>query len=92
MSETSTRHYPNAPITEAVLDLRIFPRSDLKVDELAKVVEGDELAYPTAEAMNTVVGSMMVGPRSFRRPRLTSKLGRYSKKSTLSRTKFSKPA
>ena len=75
MSETSTRHYPNAPITEAVLDLRVFPRSDLKVDELAKVVEGDELAYPTAEAMNTVVGSMMVGPAASTTSTVTTHIG-----------------
>lgn len=35
MSQTSSRHYPNAPITEAVLDLRVYPRADVKVDDLA---------------------------------------------------------
>lgn len=75
MSETSTRHYPNAPITEAVLDLRIFPRSDLKVGELAKVVEGDELAYPTAEPMNAVVGSMMVGAAASTTSTVTTHIG-----------------
>jgi uncharacterized protein (TIGR04255 family) len=68
-------HYRNAPITEAVLDLRVAPRPDLKVEELAKVIAGDEVAYPTVEAMNAVTGSMMVTPVASATNTVTTHIG-----------------
>jgi uncharacterized protein (TIGR04255 family) len=75
MTRTSPRHYPNAPITEAVLDLRVAPRSNVKVEELSKVIAGDEVAYPTVEAMNAITGSMMVGPAASSTNTVTTHIG-----------------
>ena len=60
---SSERHYPKAPITEAVIDLRVEPAPKLAVSELAKVRQGDETEYPTVEQVNTVLGQMLVGPQ-----------------------------
>jgi uncharacterized protein (TIGR04255 family) len=57
---TSTRHYLNAPITEAIIDLRVQPRTGLKLEELEQVVSGEEFAYPKRDGMFEVVGKMEV--------------------------------
>lgn len=59
---SSGRHYPNAPITEAVLDLRVMTAPGTNAADLAKVRAGDETAYPTAEPLMSVIGHMMIGP------------------------------
>jgi len=41
------RHYPKAPITEAIIDLRVELPEGTGVDVLGKVHEGLEAAYPT---------------------------------------------
>jgi uncharacterized protein (TIGR04255 family) len=68
-------HYPNAPITEAVLDLRVAARPDLRVEELSKAIAGDEVAYPTVEAMNAVSGSLLVGPATSATNTFTTHIG-----------------
>ena len=54
----ATRHYPNAPITEAVIDLRVQPHPQLIMSTLLKVREGNEAQYPTMYPVNEVYGSM----------------------------------
>ncbi len=56
------RHYPNPPITEAILDLRVPPTSGIAVADLINMRAGDEAAYPTAEPIVTVMGQMVMGP------------------------------
>ena len=69
------RHYPNAPITEAVLDLRVIGRADLKIDDLSKVATGDEISYPTAEPLKAVTGSLMLGPETSATQAVTKQIG-----------------
>ena len=57
----TTRHYPKAPITEAVIDLRVLPSSALSVGDLAKVREEEGAAYPTMHELNTMQGQMLFG-------------------------------
>lgn len=40
------QHYSKAPITEAIIDVRVSPSDQLTVSDLALMVEGDELSYP----------------------------------------------
>ena len=58
---SAARHYPKAPITEAVIDLRVMPSSTLVLSDLAIVREADETEHPTVEQVNTVMGRMQVG-------------------------------
>jgi uncharacterized protein (TIGR04255 family) len=60
---SSEKHYQKAPITEAVIDLRVELPSKVSVDDLAMVHRGEEAAYPTIERMNAAVGQMMLGPQ-----------------------------
>lgn len=43
------RTYSNAPITEAIIDLRVRPRTEIGVAGLADVNQGDEPQYPKSE-------------------------------------------
>jgi uncharacterized protein (TIGR04255 family) len=56
----ATRHYPNAPITEAILDLRVSPRPDIKSEELTKVIAGEETAFAQAEPMHVITGQILL--------------------------------
>jgi uncharacterized protein (TIGR04255 family) len=56
------QHYPNAPITEAIIDVRVKPASDQKVDSLLGVRGGEELNYPRVESIFQAVGVMEVQP------------------------------
>jgi uncharacterized protein (TIGR04255 family) len=56
---TSDIHYPNAPITEAVLDIQAT--SLVSVETLANVNEG-EPDYPKSDKLNATSGAMMFGP------------------------------
>jgi uncharacterized protein (TIGR04255 family) len=56
---TSNIHYPNAPITEAVLDIQVT--SAVSVETLARVNEG-ESNYPKSEKLNAGSGAVMFGP------------------------------
>jgi uncharacterized protein (TIGR04255 family) len=57
------QHYSRAPITEAIIDLRVQLRDDLPAAELRKAHLGQESAYPQVEAVNVTVGHMEVGER-----------------------------
>lgn len=56
------RHYPNAPITEAIIDLRVELAPDITVTDLEKIQVGQEDAYPTKLNRNVAMGQMRVGP------------------------------
>lgn len=60
---SSNKHYPKAPITEAVIDLRVALTSNV-VSDLEKVHRGEELAYPTTEALAVATGLMQLGPKA----------------------------
>jgi uncharacterized protein (TIGR04255 family) len=45
------RHYPNAPITEAVIDLRVELPPNAQVETLDKVQEGEEETYPVKQPL-----------------------------------------
>ncbi len=55
------RHYQNAPITEAIIDLRVELRETVKVADLEKVHAEQESAYPIKKNRNLVVGQIQVG-------------------------------
>ena len=54
------KHYPKAPITEAIIDLRVRPRADLKLEQLKSLRNGEELAYPKLEGIYEAVGTLEV--------------------------------
>ena len=55
------RHYPNAPITEAIIDLKVELPSGVTVADLKEVQAGQEEAYPTTQHRNLVTGQMQFG-------------------------------
>jgi uncharacterized protein (TIGR04255 family) len=54
------RHYPNAPITEAVIDIQVATAAT--ADSLDGMREGEESAYPSYEKLNATTGTMTIGP------------------------------
>lgn len=48
---TERRHYPNAPITEALIDLRITHGHDFAIEDLGKIGEAIADSYPGQEPM-----------------------------------------
>lgn len=72
---TETRHYPNAPITEAILDLRVFPRPDIKLDELKKVIAGEETAFAQAEPVHVITGQIILTDTSTTSNPLNTQVG-----------------
>ena len=56
--------YPNAPITEAVIDLRVDVPPDVSVVDLAKVQKGEESTYPTVEIVNEGEFKLVLGPQT----------------------------
>ncbi len=50
-----TRHYPHAPITEAIIDLKIEQTSDVTIAGLEKVQLGLESEYPNKKHRNVAV-------------------------------------
>ncbi len=55
------RHYPNAPITEAVIDLRVKQRAELKLEEVEAVRSEHKEDYPKSEEVYEARGIMQVG-------------------------------
>ncbi len=53
--------YPNAPITEAVIDLRVESSDDLTVEDLVRVDPGVEGGYPTHQEQVAFEGRMDFG-------------------------------
>ena len=54
-------HYPNAPLTEAILDIRVKLPSEIKPPQLKKVQLEEKGEYPRREEQLVVVGKMSVG-------------------------------
>lgn len=54
-------HYPNAPITEAIIDLQVQLEPDVTVDALAAVNRGLEAKYPDRKQLKTAHGEMKFG-------------------------------
>jgi uncharacterized protein (TIGR04255 family) len=57
------KHYANAPIIEAVIDLGVELASKT-VDDLKKVHDGEEAQYPTVEKINLTTGQVNFGPEA----------------------------
>lgn len=56
-------HYPNAPITEAIIDLRVRLVEGFDRAHLQQVGDGEKkAAYPSQEEIVEAVGQMAVGP------------------------------
>lgn len=60
MQMTFDPHYPNAPITEAVIDIQVT--SLVSVDVLAQAHAGEEANYPTIAKLNSTTSEMVFGP------------------------------
>ena len=59
---TSDQHYPNAPVTEAVIDVQVATAAT--VDALQDAYAGEEASYPVIEKLNTTTGAMVFGPET----------------------------
>lgn len=57
------RHYRKAPITEAIIDLRVELPPDFSAAELMKAHEGQKVAYPTVQEAFSAFGQIQVGPQ-----------------------------
>lgn len=55
------RHYRNAPITEALIDLRVELPKRITVADLEKAYAQEKQAYPTKKNRNLVTGQMQFG-------------------------------
>lgn len=55
------REYPKAPITEAIIDLRVELPSGLDVNQLNEVHTGEEETYPVVEQLHTGYGHLQFG-------------------------------
>jgi hypothetical protein len=53
-------HYENAPITEAVIDIRVEPLPGFSVGNLQNVSAGAD--YPTIDPQHLSVGQIQLGP------------------------------
>src|SRR5438874_6822119 len=63
---SSGQAYPRAPITEAIIDLRVEARMDLTLTELERCRAGEEDAYPKKAVLKRAVGQMQLGgPEGF---------------------------
>jgi uncharacterized protein (TIGR04255 family) len=58
---TERAHYRNAPITEALIDLRTTHAQDVSVNDLGVIGEKIADDYPTQEAMYLYSGQMAIG-------------------------------
>ena len=56
------RPYPKAPITEAIIDLRVEPRAKLQLDELADLHDSEKQRYPRRERTFEAIGTMKLQP------------------------------
>jgi uncharacterized protein (TIGR04255 family) len=58
-----TRTYPNAPITEAIIQLLVKPAEGVSVADLARAHEGEEKSYPNRKDLQIATGLFEMGPR-----------------------------
>lgn len=56
-------HYGKAPITEAIIDLRVKPREGLTLSDIEQVRRGEEPAYPEVRRFAIAHGHIEVGER-----------------------------
>jgi uncharacterized protein (TIGR04255 family) len=56
-----TRRYPRAPISEAIIDLRVSPRDDLNMGDLEAIRMGEEAAYPETSPLMVAKSTLKVG-------------------------------
>lgn len=59
--EKKPLHYPNAPLTEAILDIRVKLPSEITPRQLKSVQVEEKKKYPRREEQLVVVGKMSVG-------------------------------
>ncbi|MDN7182064.1 TIGR04255 family protein [Caballeronia sp. SEWSISQ10-4 2] len=57
---TSDDRYPNAPITEAVIDIQVA--TPVTVDTLGQTHLGEEAKYPSSEKLNAATGALFFSP------------------------------
>jgi len=62
MGMIESRHYPNAPITEAIIDIQVSPCADLVFEELGNVRRGQVEEYPAQESTFEATGVPEVRP------------------------------
>lgn len=55
------RRYPNAPITEALIDLRVKMPKGTTVEDLEKIHAAEKSAYPAKKQRRLVSGQMQIG-------------------------------
>lgn len=60
----SGKHYPKAPITEAVIGLLVDLPPGVSVDALKQAHKGEEARYPIVEPLMSNVGQMVFGPQA----------------------------
>jgi uncharacterized protein (TIGR04255 family) len=53
--------YNNAPITEAVIDLKVNPRSDVALADVEKIGDHERSKYPLCKPMKLALGQFSVG-------------------------------
>jgi uncharacterized protein (TIGR04255 family) len=58
-----TRTYPNAPITEAIIQLLVKPAQGISLTDLAHAHEGEEKSYPDRKDLQLATGLFEMGPR-----------------------------
>jgi uncharacterized protein (TIGR04255 family) len=58
---TNEQTYSNAPITEAIIDLRVVQRDGLTLAELERCQAGEEKAYPNKWLLNMFEGRIQFG-------------------------------
>lgn len=83
VSKRSSRfpiHYAHAPLTEALLDIRVELPTEVGLSKLAEVHHGQEEDYPKREELLVVHGQMTVGPEIGASARQTSNGYRFVSK------------
>lgn len=58
-----SRKYPNAPITEAIIQLLVKPAVGVSLTDLARAHEGEEKSYPDRKDLQIATGLFEMGPR-----------------------------
>jgi len=58
---SQTRHYQKAPITEAIIDLRVEPTSGLSFDTLESIGDGEKDLYPNRKPLLMGTGYLQWG-------------------------------
>jgi uncharacterized protein (TIGR04255 family) len=62
-SSLASKHYAKAPLTEAILDIRVELSSEIGPSRLVEVFHGQEETYSKQEEIFIVHGQMSVGPQ-----------------------------